>query len=109
MPHLEELLLEILLVEFSEFPAQVPITPDHKFPSHHGTPDHRSKDQKITRSQVALTPDHRAAKRTNTMLDNRTEVYQYNCSTKAVVLVQHCAANGSSKSYPFVLPPFPHK
>ena len=48
MPHLEELLLEILLVEFSEFPAQVPITPDHKFPSHHGTPDEkikRSKDQ----------------------------------------------------------------
>ena len=56
--HLEELLLEILLVEFSEFPAQVPITPDHKFPSHHGTPDHRSKDQKIIRSQVALAPDH---------------------------------------------------
>ena len=58
MPHLEELLLEILLVEFSEFPAQVPITPDHKFPSHHGTPDHRSKYQKIKRSKVALTPDH---------------------------------------------------
>ena len=58
MPHLEELLLEILLVEFSEFPAQVPITPDHKLPSHHGTPDHRSKDKKITGSQVALTQDH---------------------------------------------------
>ena len=62
MPHLEELLLEILLVEFSEFPAQVPITPDHKFPSHHGTPDQkikRSKDQKINRSQDHKLPSHK--------------------------------------------------